>query len=153
MICESYGLVFGTNSFIALIMQSLLTAIVSDKRCLGLPVRQQYVVYSILHMVIAVIFLCSVIFTVITYCFTYASRKNKVKDEKSFVSDYPKEQFDDQQSNSNDSSDIEQDYNTVESQKSSNGTASTDDKSNCSGSEEEEKNATKIVNIFSCKLF
>jgi thiamine transporter 2/3 len=41
MICESYGLVFGTNSFIALVMQSLLTLIVTDSSGLGLNVRQQ----------------------------------------------------------------------------------------------------------------
>lgn len=39
--CESYGLVFGVNGFIALIMQTILTAVVSDKRGLGLPVRGQ----------------------------------------------------------------------------------------------------------------
>jgi len=41
MLCESYGLVFGVNSFIALCLQSLLTVVITDERGLGLKVRQQ----------------------------------------------------------------------------------------------------------------
>src|SRR4051794_38402607 len=67
MVCESYGLVFGTNSFIALIMQSLLTFVVTDKRGLGLHVRQQYLIYSLLHFIIALIFFCSVSYTILNY--------------------------------------------------------------------------------------
>ncbi|KAI1728633.1 reduced folate carrier domain-containing protein [Ditylenchus destructor] len=78
MVCESYGLVFGTNSFIALIMQSILTVIVTDKRGLALHVRQQYLIYAGLHMAIATIFLCSVIYTVMNYL----CRSSKVADEK-----------------------------------------------------------------------
>uniref|UniRef100_A0A914PFU6 Uncharacterized protein n=1 Tax=Panagrolaimus davidi TaxID=227884 RepID=A0A914PFU6_9BILA len=69
MVCDSYGLVFGVNSFIALIMQSALTRIVSDKRGLGMQVRDAFLVYASLHALIAVIFLVSVIYTVICwYC-------------------------------------------------------------------------------------
>uniref|UniRef100_A0A0K0FBH8 Uncharacterized protein n=1 Tax=Strongyloides venezuelensis TaxID=75913 RepID=A0A0K0FBH8_STRVS len=66
MVCESYGLVFGVNSFIALIMQSIIAAVVSDKRGLGMDVRSQYIVYCGFHLLIAVIFLCSVLNTIIS---------------------------------------------------------------------------------------
>uniref|UniRef100_A0A0N5A404 Uncharacterized protein n=1 Tax=Parastrongyloides trichosuri TaxID=131310 RepID=A0A0N5A404_PARTI len=66
MMCESYGLVFGVNSFIALTMQSIIAAVISDKRGLGMDVRSQYIVYCGCHLLIAVIFLCSVINTLIT---------------------------------------------------------------------------------------
>jgi len=82
MLCESYGLVFGVNSFIALCLQSLLTVVITDERGLGLKVRQQvlenlnlilkfyffkYLIYGFMHFVIALIFLLSVIFTVVGY--------------------------------------------------------------------------------------
>uniref|UniRef100_A0AAF5Q5J0 Reduced folate carrier n=3 Tax=Wuchereria bancrofti TaxID=6293 RepID=A0AAF5Q5J0_WUCBA len=60
MVCESYGLIFGLNSFVALILQAFLTAIVVDKRGFGMTVRSQFLVYGTCHAVIALIFLCSV---------------------------------------------------------------------------------------------
>uniref|UniRef100_A0A0R3RNY8 7TM_GPCR_Srx domain-containing protein n=1 Tax=Elaeophora elaphi TaxID=1147741 RepID=A0A0R3RNY8_9BILA len=41
MVSESYGLIFGLNSFVALILQALLTMIVVDKRGFGMKVRSQ----------------------------------------------------------------------------------------------------------------
>ncbi|VBB35197.1 unnamed protein product, partial [Acanthocheilonema viteae] len=41
MVSESYGLIFGLNSFVALILQALLTMIVVDKRGFGMTVRSQ----------------------------------------------------------------------------------------------------------------
>ncbi|CEF60747.1 Reduced folate carrier family and Major facilitator superfamily domain, general substrate transporter-containing protein [Strongyloides ratti] len=66
MMCESYGLVFGVNSFIALVMQSIIAGVISDKRGLGMDVRSQYIVYCGCHLLIAIIFLCSVINTLIS---------------------------------------------------------------------------------------
>ncbi|KHN74186.1 Folate-like transporter 2 [Toxocara canis] len=60
MVCESYGLVFGLNSFIALVLQTILTLVVVDKRGFGMDVRSQFIVYGAYHAVIAVIFLCSI---------------------------------------------------------------------------------------------
>ena len=68
MVCDSYGLVFGVNSFIALILQSALTRIVTDKRGFGMQVRDAFLVYASLHAIIAVIFSISVLYTVICYC-------------------------------------------------------------------------------------
>ncbi|KAI1709772.1 reduced folate carrier domain-containing protein [Ditylenchus destructor] len=75
MKCESYGLVFGTNTFVALVMQSILMMVVSDKRGpLSLPVRHQYLVYAGLHFIVAIIFLCSVIVSIVRYL-----RRSKAK--------------------------------------------------------------------------
>ncbi|VDK88132.1 unnamed protein product [Litomosoides sigmodontis] len=60
MITESYGLIFGLNSFVALILQALLTMIIVDKRGFGMLVRSQFLIYGIYHAVIAVIFLFSI---------------------------------------------------------------------------------------------
>ncbi|CAJ0581851.1 unnamed protein product, partial [Mesorhabditis spiculigera] len=52
----STALVFGLNTFVALVMQSILTAIVADQHGLALDIRPQFVVYACFHGVIAVIF-------------------------------------------------------------------------------------------------
>ncbi|VDN53374.1 unnamed protein product [Dracunculus medinensis] len=41
MVCCSYGLLFGLNTFIALILQTILTLVIVDKRGLGLNARIQ----------------------------------------------------------------------------------------------------------------
>lgn len=75
MICESYGLVFGVNSFIALIMQSIIMFVVADRRGLGLKVREQYLVYAGCHLLIAVIFSVFVITSIIKWLI---NRKKKI---------------------------------------------------------------------------
>ncbi|CAG9530365.1 unnamed protein product [Cercopithifilaria johnstoni] len=60
MVSESYALIFGLNSFVALILQALLTMIVVDEHGLAMRVRSQFLVYSIYHAVIALIFLFSI---------------------------------------------------------------------------------------------
>uniref|UniRef100_A0A7E4VAF0 Protein ECM7 n=1 Tax=Panagrellus redivivus TaxID=6233 RepID=A0A7E4VAF0_PANRE len=67
MVCDSYGLVFGVNSFIALILQSLLTRIVTDSRGLGLQVKEAFLVYACLHAIISIIFLSVVIYNIVNY--------------------------------------------------------------------------------------
>ncbi|CAG9823602.1 unnamed protein product [Phaedon cochleariae] len=55
---ESYGLVFGVNTFAALIIQTILTAVVVTKGVgFALRPRDQYFVYGCFHIVIAVIFI------------------------------------------------------------------------------------------------
>uniref|UniRef100_F1L684 Folate-like transporter 2 n=1 Tax=Ascaris suum TaxID=6253 RepID=F1L684_ASCSU len=66
MIEESYGLVFGLNTFTALAMQTALTLTVSDKRGLGMNVRNQYLVYAGCHVVIGVVFTASICHTILT---------------------------------------------------------------------------------------
>uniref|UniRef100_A0AC34F781 Uncharacterized protein n=1 Tax=Panagrolaimus sp. ES5 TaxID=591445 RepID=A0AC34F781_9BILA len=68
MKCDSYGLVFGVNSFIALLMQSLLTRIVNDKHGFAMDVRNAFLIYAALHAFIAIIFFFSIIYTLFKFC-------------------------------------------------------------------------------------
>lgn len=79
MVGESYGLVFGLNSFVALLLQTVLTAVASDKRGLGLGPREQYIIYAGCHALIGAIFLTSVLYTVISYCIATTA----IRDESS----------------------------------------------------------------------
>ncbi|KAM5228703.1 thiamine transporter 2 [Ctenodactylus gundi] len=54
---ERYALVFGTNTFIALVIQTIMTVIVVDERGLGLSISIQFLVYGSYFAVIAGIFL------------------------------------------------------------------------------------------------
>lgn len=53
---DSYGLIFGLNRFIALVLQSSLTFIVTDEKGLALDERPQFFVYGIYFCVLGVIF-------------------------------------------------------------------------------------------------
>ncbi|KAI6205593.1 hypothetical protein M3Y94_00809700 [Aphelenchoides besseyi] len=53
---SNYSLVFGFNTFVALIFQSMLTFIVNDKHTLALPIRSQFFVYSAFFAAIALLF-------------------------------------------------------------------------------------------------
>ena len=46
---ESYAFIFGFNTFIALVMQSILTLVVADKQGLDLGVRTQVCIYNFFH--------------------------------------------------------------------------------------------------------
>ncbi|XP_014595927.2 thiamine transporter 2 isoform X2 [Equus caballus] len=54
---ERYALVFGINTFIALVIQTIVTVIVVDQRGLNLPISIQFLVYGSYFAVIAGIFL------------------------------------------------------------------------------------------------
>lgn len=54
---ERYALVFGINTFIALVIQTIMTVTVVDDRGLGLPVNIQFLIYGSYFSVIAGIFL------------------------------------------------------------------------------------------------
>nr|XP_014966520.2 thiamine transporter 2 isoform X1 [Macaca mulatta] len=54
---ERYALVFGINTFIALVIQTIITVIVVDQRGLNLPISIQFLVYGSYFAVIAGIFL------------------------------------------------------------------------------------------------
>ncbi|XP_072817884.1 thiamine transporter 2 isoform X2 [Vicugna pacos] len=54
---ERYALVFGINTFIALVIQTIVTVIVVDQGGLGLPISIQFLVYGSYFAVIAGIFL------------------------------------------------------------------------------------------------
>ncbi|XP_074078064.1 thiamine transporter 1 isoform X2 [Macrotis lagotis] len=54
---ERYALVFGVNTFIALVLQTLLTLIVVDANGLGLEISTQFLIYAGYFALIAIIFL------------------------------------------------------------------------------------------------
>jgi hypothetical protein len=53
---DSHGLIFGLNRFIALILQSSLTFIVTDESGFALEERSQFVVYGIYFGTLGIIF-------------------------------------------------------------------------------------------------
>ncbi|KAM5325420.1 thiamine transporter 2 isoform 1-T5 [Glossophaga mutica] len=61
---ERYALVFGINTFIALVIQTLITVIVVDPRGLNLPVSIQFLVYGSYFAIIAGIFLIRSIYII-----------------------------------------------------------------------------------------
>lgn len=54
---DCYGLVFGFNTFLALLFQTILTMVVADDVGLALPPRTQFLVYGCFWIVIGAIFL------------------------------------------------------------------------------------------------
>ncbi|XP_045874334.1 thiamine transporter 2-like [Meles meles] len=54
---ERYALVFGMNTFMALVIQTIMTVIVVDQKGLNLPISIQFLVYGSYFAVIAAIFL------------------------------------------------------------------------------------------------
>ncbi|RCN42141.1 reduced folate carrier [Ancylostoma caninum] len=66
----SYGLVFGLNTFIALVLQSILTLVVTSSFGLALSIRPQFEVYSGCHFVVAAIFIAPPIYRCCRKCFT-----------------------------------------------------------------------------------
>ncbi|XP_055848935.1 thiamine transporter 1 [Episyrphus balteatus] len=58
---ESYGLVFGINTMVALLLQSILTFVVVSETGFGLSVVGQYTVYSFYFITIGVVYFLSVV--------------------------------------------------------------------------------------------
>ncbi|XP_053170417.1 thiamine transporter 1 [Scomber japonicus] len=56
---QRYALVFGVNTFMALLLQTLLTVVVVDSAGLGLNVFTQFLIYGCYFAVISVVFLIS----------------------------------------------------------------------------------------------
>ncbi|XP_012497945.1 PREDICTED: thiamine transporter 2-like [Propithecus coquereli] len=61
---QRYALVFGINTFIALVIQTIMTVTVVDDRGLGLPVNIQFLVYGSYFSVITGIFLMRSFYTI-----------------------------------------------------------------------------------------
>lgn len=64
---DSYGLIFGVNTFFALLLQSLLTAIVVNGN-LKLDLRSQYFVYGGYFIVISIFYIIIGIINIIQHC-------------------------------------------------------------------------------------
>lgn len=65
---DSFGLLFGLNTFVALVLQTILTLVVADKKGLHLDIRTQFYVYSGCHAVISAIFIGAAVVTAVKYC-------------------------------------------------------------------------------------
>lgn len=57
---DTFGLIFGFNTFVALVMQSLLTVIVVSGDVIRLDVITQFLVYAGFYFVFAALYLCNV---------------------------------------------------------------------------------------------
>ncbi|XP_015587819.1 thiamine transporter 1 [Cephus cinctus] len=65
---DSYGLIFGINTLIALLLQSLLTYIVISGSIFELNIRSQYFVYSGYFIVLGIVFMIMSIYTIVKKC-------------------------------------------------------------------------------------
>ncbi|KAK0411139.1 hypothetical protein QR680_005507 [Steinernema hermaphroditum] len=69
MVVQSYGLVFGFNTLVALALQAIMTIVVVDKRGLGLEIQPQFRVYAFYHLSIAAVFLLAVLYRMLRKLF------------------------------------------------------------------------------------
>ncbi|XP_068956409.1 reduced folate transporter [Petaurus breviceps papuanus] len=65
---ELCALVFGVNTFLATILKTIVTAVVADKRGLGLPVSTQFRVYFGYFTVLAVAYFSGAVYTAVRHC-------------------------------------------------------------------------------------
>ncbi|CAB0034223.1 unnamed protein product [Trichogramma brassicae] len=82
---DSYGLIFGTNTFFALLLQSILTLIVVEKKGLALDIKSQYLVYGGYYIVLGIVFMIMNFFTIRYYCKKEKPMKIWVKSMESIV--------------------------------------------------------------------
>ncbi|CAM4576638.1 unnamed protein product [Leuciscus chuanchicus] len=82
---ECYALTFGINTFVALTLQTILTAIVVDNSALGLDITTQFLVYGGYYSTISVLFLMQGLYTVCKhYCKSAAeTNTSQILEEKS----------------------------------------------------------------------
>ncbi|KAL4635041.1 thiamine transporter 2-like [Arapaima gigas] len=62
---ECYALMFGVNTFLAMILQTILTAVVINTKSLQLPLTTQFFIYATFFATIAFIFLVRGVYTLI----------------------------------------------------------------------------------------
>uniref|UniRef100_A0A671MG40 Thiamine transporter 2-like n=1 Tax=Sinocyclocheilus anshuiensis TaxID=1608454 RepID=A0A671MG40_9TELE len=79
---ERYALVFGANTFCALVLQTIITSVVVDSGGLGVDIVTQFTVYGTYFSIIALIFFLSGLYT--TMC-----RKPETETQR----EYPEEMF------------------------------------------------------------
>ncbi|XP_074245535.1 reduced folate transporter isoform X1 [Saimiri boliviensis] len=65
---ELCALVFGVNTFFATIVKTVITFIVSDIRGLGLPVRQQFQLYSVYFLLLSIIYFLGAVLDGVRHC-------------------------------------------------------------------------------------
>nr|XP_021525096.1 folate transporter 1 [Aotus nancymaae] len=65
---ELCALVFGVNAFFATIVKTVITFIVSDIRGLGLPVHQQFQLYSVYFLLLSIIYFLGAVLDGLRHC-------------------------------------------------------------------------------------
>ncbi|XP_051580510.1 solute carrier family 19 member 3b [Myxocyprinus asiaticus] len=73
---ECYALTFGINTFVALTLQTILTAVVVDSTALGLDIVTQFIVYGGYYSTISVLFFIQGLYTVCKHYRTSAMGPN-----------------------------------------------------------------------------
>ncbi|XP_045075484.1 reduced folate transporter-like, partial [Coregonus clupeaformis] len=64
---ELCALVFGVNTFLATILKTIITLIVSDKKGLGLDVHSQFLIYFFYFALLTVIYLGCAVWVIIRH--------------------------------------------------------------------------------------
>ncbi|GMT05202.1 hypothetical protein PENTCL1PPCAC_27376, partial [Pristionchus entomophagus] len=58
---SNYGLVFGVNTFVALILQTALTFVIADSHGLNLDIRYQFIIYGCYFGMVSLVFVISIV--------------------------------------------------------------------------------------------
>ncbi|XP_056138871.1 uncharacterized protein LOC130115285 [Lampris incognitus] len=77
-----YALTFGINNFVALSLQTIVTAIVIDETVLGLDIVTQFIIYGSYYAAISALFLIRGTYTVCTYHCSAKRRDQGAKEPK-----------------------------------------------------------------------
>ncbi|XP_076833368.1 thiamine transporter 1 isoform X2 [Brachyhypopomus gauderio] len=75
---ERYALVFGTNTFVALIFQTILTSVVVDSTGFGLDIVPQFIIYGTYFFFIALIFFLRGLYSIL---YLQCAKKGKLTDD------------------------------------------------------------------------
>jgi len=63
---DSYGLIFGVNTFLALILQTILTLVLSDEQGFAFKERTQFFAYGVYFLILGLLFFTTFIHSKIT---------------------------------------------------------------------------------------
>ncbi|XP_035712504.1 thiamine transporter 1 isoform X2 [Folsomia candida] len=78
---DSHGLVFGINTFLALLLQTLLTIVVSDEKGLALDVKQQFIIYGGYFSVLGAAFVLASAWSSAYLIYRKKSHRNRFNDQ------------------------------------------------------------------------
>ncbi|XP_012278659.1 thiamine transporter 2-like [Orussus abietinus] len=65
---DSYSLIFGLNTLLALLLQTILTSAVVSEYTFGPSIRSQFIVYSTYFLALGIIFNIMAVYTILRYC-------------------------------------------------------------------------------------
>ncbi|KAK7883344.1 hypothetical protein WMY93_029518 [Mugilogobius chulae] len=79
---ECYALTFGINTFVAVLLQTIITSIVVDDTALGLDIVTQFIIYGSYYAVISVLFLIRGMYTACTNQNCSEEKESQVKQQE-----------------------------------------------------------------------